>query len=65
MSHEYKEDISYTFVKITYDIEKELEDVELNGEPQMYGKEIREGQFRNMKKIMENYKRLGVDIESI
>lgn len=65
MSREYKEDISYTFVKITYDIEKELEDVELNGEPQMYGKEIREGQFRNMKKIMENYKRLGVDIESI
>lgn len=65
MSHEYKEDIAYTLVKITYDIEKELEDVEINGEPELYEKEIREGRFRNMKKIMDNYKRLGVDIEGL
>lgn len=65
MSREYKEDISYTFVKISYDIEKELEDVELNVEPTIYGKEVREGRFRNMEKIMNNYKRLGVDIENL
>ncbi len=65
MSREYKEDIAFTFVKITYDIEKELEDIELNVEPVIYGKEVREGRFRNMKKIMNNYKRLGMDIENI
>lgn len=64
-SKEYTSDISFQFVRVPYNIDKELEDEELNIEKENYRFEIIEGKYRNMTKINENFKRLGIDVENI
>lgn len=64
-SKEYNEEISYQFVRVPYNIQKELEDEFLNIEKENYRFEIVEGMYRDMTKINENFKRLGINIDEI
>ena len=61
-SKEYNSDISFQFVKVPYNIEKELIDEKFNIEKEDYRFELQEGRYRNMKKIEEYFKDLGVEI---
>ena len=64
-SKEYTEDISFQFIKVPYDIEKELKDEDLNLEKENYRLELEKGMYRDMASINENFKRLGIDVEKI
>lgn len=64
-SKEHNSEISYQFVRVPYNIDKELEDEELNIEKENYRYELKEGMYRNMDKINENFRRLGIDVDSI
>ena len=61
-SKEYNSDISFQFVKVPYNIEKELIDEKFNIEKEDYRFELQEGRYRNMKKIEEYFKNLGVEM---
>lgn len=64
-SKEYTSDISFQFVKVPYNIEKELEDENLNIEKDNYYFELTQGKYRNMAKINENFRRIGIDVDKI
>ena len=64
-SKEYSSDISFQFIKVHYDIEKELEDEKLNIERESYRFELKQGMYRDMTKINENFKKLGIDVDKI
>lgn len=64
-SREYNSEISFQFIKVPYDIEKELKDEELNLEKDNYRFEITEGKYRDMTKINDNFRKLGIDVDSI
>ena len=64
-AQEYTSDISFTFVKVPYNINKELDDESLNIEQDNYRFELKEGKYRDMTRINENFRRLGIDIEKI
>lgn len=55
---EYGANFSFEFVRVQYDMDKELADLDKNLEPEAYEKEIREGIYRNMSKIEEKAKEL-------
>lgn len=58
-------EISFQFVKVPYDIDKELEDEELNIEKENYRYELKQGMYRDMTKINENFRKLGMDVDKI
>ena len=64
-SKDYSSDISFQFIKVPYDIKKELEDEELNIEKENYRFEIEQGMYRNMSKVNQGFKRLGIDVDKI
>ena len=64
-SKEYSSDISFQFIKVLYDIDKELEDEKLNIEKENYRFELKQGMYRDMTKINENFKKLGIDVNKI
>ena len=64
-SKEYTSDISFQFVKVPYDIEKELEDENINIEKESYRYELEKGMYRDMKKINEGFRKLGIDVDNI
>ena len=64
-SKEYTDEISFDFVRVQYDIEQELKDVDINFEKDTYQYELKNGMYRNMEKINENFRNLGIDIEKI
>ena len=64
-SQDYTSDISFQFIKVPYDIDKELEDENLNIEGDNYCFELKEGRYRDMTKINENFRRLGIDVDKI
>ena len=64
-SKEYSSDISFQFIKVPYNIDKELEDENWNIEKENYRFELKEGLFRDMTKINDNFRRLGIDVEKI
>lgn len=64
-SEDYSSDISFQFIKIPYDIKRELEDEDLNIEKENYRFEIEQGMYRNMSKVNQNFKRLGIDEDKI
>ena len=64
-SKEYTSAISFQFVKVPYDVEKELKDEELNIEKENYRFELKQGKYRDMTKINENFRKLGIDVEKI
>lgn len=62
-SKEYLSDISFQFIKVPYNIDKELKDEDLNIEKENYRFELKEGMYRDMTKINDNFRRLGIDVE--
>ena len=58
---EYKP-FSYQFVRVPYDIDKELERNQDNLELENYTFELKHGRYRDMKKINDNFERLGIDL---
>ena len=64
-SQEYTSDISFQFIRVPYSIDKELQDNGLNIEKDDYSFELKEGKYRDMTKINENFKKLGIDIDKI
>ena len=64
-SQEYSSDISFQFIKVPYDIDKELEDENLNIEKENYRFELKQGMYNDMTKINENFKKLGIDVDKI
>ena len=64
-SKEYNSEISFQFIKVPYDIEKELEDEKLNIEKEDYRYELKNGMYRNMNKVNNGFKNMGIDIDKI
>ena len=60
-SKEYNSDISFQFIKVPYDIDKELEDEEINIEKDNYRYELKQGKYRDMTKVNNNFKKIGID----
>ena len=64
-SKEYTSDVSFQFIKVPYNIDKELEDESLNIERDNYRLELKEGKYRDMTKVNNNFRRLGIDVDKI
>ena len=64
-SKEYTSDISFQFIKLPYDIQKELKDENINIEKESYRYELENGMYRDMTKINENFRKLGIEVENI
>ncbi len=64
-SKEYTSDISFQFIRLPYNIEKELEDSDEIISKEDYRIELREGKYRNMAKIYDSFKKIGIDIDKI
>lgn len=64
-SKEYNSDISFQFIRVAYDIDKELENEDVNIEKDNYRFELKEGRYRDMSKINDNFRKLGVDVDKI
>lgn len=64
-SKEYNSEISFQFIKVPYDIEKELKDEYKNIEKEDYRFELKKGKYRDMIKINNNFRRLGIDVDKI
>ena len=62
---EYGNSISFNFVKVPYDISKELSNNDDNIERESYEYEMIHGKYRNMNKINEGYIKRGIDISKI
>jgi protein phosphatase len=61
----YEDSISFNFVKVPYDISKELNNNDDNIEKESYEYELKKGEYRNMNKINEGYIKRGIDISKI
>ena len=64
-SKEYTADFSFQFIRVPYNIDKELEDENINIEKENYSFELKEGRYRNMTKVSQYYKKLGIDMDKI
>lgn len=64
-STKYDSDISFQYVKVPYDIDKELDSDRLNIEKENYTYELKEGKYRDMTKIYNNFKKLNIDVDNI
>ena len=64
-SKDYTSEISFQFIRVPYNIEKELQDENINIEKENYTFEIKEGKYRDMTRINENFKRLEIDVDKI
>lgn len=64
-STKYDSDISFQYVKVPYDIDKELNSDRLNIEKENYTYELKEGKYRDMTKIYNNFKKLNIDVDNI
>lgn len=62
-SKEYTSDISFQFVRVPYDIDKELMHQEDNIELENYKYELKNGMYRNMERIKDHFRGLGIDVE--
>lgn len=62
---EYGDSISFNFVKVPYDFNKELEENVDNIEKESYEYEIKHGMYRDMNKINEGYIKRGIDVDKI
>ena len=63
-SIKYYLDIYFQFVKVPYNIDKELEEENLNIEKENYRFELKEGRYRDMTRVNENFKKLGIDADN-
>lgn len=59
-SLKYQKPLSYEFIRVPYDIKKELNNDIYNIEKNEYINELQNGVYRNMKKIEDYHKKLGI-----
>lgn len=64
-SKEYDDSLSFQFIRIPYDIKKELSSEKLNIEREAYVKELTEGKYRDKKKILKSFKQRNINIDKI
>ena len=64
-SKNINEEISYEFINLPYDIEKELSDNNDNIELDSYTEEIRKGRYRDMSKVYKGFEIRGIDKDKI
>lgn len=64
-SKNINEEISYEFINLPYDIEKELSDNDDNIELESYTEEIRKGRYRDMSKVYKGFEIRGIDKDKI
>lgn len=64
-SHDINDEISYEFVNIPYDIDKELDSNKDNIEYNEYRKEIKNGMYRNMEWVYKSFELRGIDKNKI
>lgn len=64
-SKNINEEISYEFINLPYDIEKELSDNDDNIELESYTEEIRKGKYRDMERIYNSLYIRGIDKDKI
>ena len=64
-SKEYNSEISFQFIKVPYDIEKELKDEDMNIEKESYRCELTKGRYRDMTKVNDRNRKLGIDVDKI
>lgn len=62
-SKTYDDSISFQFVRVPYDIEKELSTNRENIEKESYESEIRNGKYRDTNKIIQSFQEHGIDVE--
>lgn len=64
-SKEYNSSMSYQFVNVPYDIDKELKSDLKNPEREAYEYELKKGRYRDMWRIYKDFERRGFDISQI
>lgn len=64
-SKEYSSSLSFQFIKVPYNIDKELSTDIFNIEKENYVFELKEGKYRDMEKIYNNFRRLNIDVDGI
>ena len=62
---DYSKEISFQFIRVMYDIDEELKDKDINIDKEDYEYELKNGMYRNMDKINENFRKLGIDTDKI
>lgn len=62
---DHREKLTYQFVRVPYNIQKEMQEAKDVIEKDAYFYELTKGKYRNMTKIEQNFKRLGIDPEKI
>lgn len=62
---DFNNDLSFELVNVYYDVEKELSSNKVNIEKEAYDEEIRNGKYRDMKKIYKSFEARGIDKDSI
>lgn len=56
---------SYDVIRVPYNIDKELQDEDLNIEKENYRFELKKGIYRDMTRVNEHFKNLGIDVGKI
>lgn len=64
-SREYADSLSIQFIKVPYDIEKELNSTVYNMDKKEYEEELRHGKYRDREKLIKRFKDLNIDTDSI
>lgn len=62
-SKEYDSSLSIQFIRVPYDIEKELNTSKMNIETESYTKELKEGKYRDIKRLVKSLKQRNINIE--
>lgn len=61
----YGDDISFDFIRVQYDIDKELENEDVNIEKESYRYELKNGIYRDITKVNENFRKIGINVDEI
>ena len=62
-SKEYVDNISFQFIKLPYDIDKELASEKDNIEKDAYIAELKNGKYRDMSRLIESFKKRNINIK--
>ena len=62
-SKEYDNNISFQFIRLPYDIDKELASKKENIEKEAYIAELKNGKYRDMSRLIKSFKKRNINIE--
>ena len=62
-SKEYDSSLSIQFIRIPYDIKKELNSLKINIEQEAYQKELTEGKYRDTKRLIKSLKQRNINVK--